>query len=195
VTDSDFFSFDKALDKLSLEEEDLKRLISAGEIRAFRDGSKMRLRAEDVARVAHDLGIEDQGGPGGGQPVAEEDAGEVLEVEEVLFSEAAEEEDDQGMVTTQLSEEDTLLDEELEEVEMDEETSASAPAAVPARRSARTAASRGAAAGAEGEETQGVRAVAILTTVLLVYGLAFLFAMAAARSNGLTSPLVNAFKG
>ena len=71
MSDSDFFSFDKALDKLSsLEEEDLKRLISAGEIRAFRDGSKMRLRAEDVDRVAGDLGF--------GEPISEEDAGEVL---------------------------------------------------------------------------------------------------------------------
>ncbi|MFQ5693740.1 MAG: hypothetical protein ACE5IM_11930 [Nitrospinota bacterium] len=190
MTDSDFFSFEKALDKLSLEEEDLKRLISAGEIRAFRDGSRMRLRAEDVARVAHDLGIDE-----GAKPVAEEDAGEVLEVEEVLFSEAAEEEDDQGMVTTQLSEEDTLLDEELEEVEMDEEAPASAPAPAAVRRSARTAAARGPSAGKEGEETSGVRAMAILTTVFLVYGLAFLFAMAAARSNGLTNPLVNAFSG
>jgi len=190
VTESDFFSFDKALDKLSLEEEDLKRLISAGEIRAFRDGSRMRLRAEDVARVAHDLGIDE-----GGKPVAEEDAGEVLEVEEVLFSESAEDEDDQGMVTTQLSEEDTLLDEELEEVEMEEEAPAPASAPVPVRRSARTAAARGATALEEGEETPGVRALAIITTVFLVYGLAFLFAMAAARSNGLTDPLVNTFSG
>ncbi|MBL7008567.1 MAG: hypothetical protein ISR76_06180, partial [Planctomycetes bacterium] len=103
MSESDFYSFDKAIEKLDLEEDDLKRLISAGEIRAFRDGSKMRLRAEDVARVAHDLGV--------GGEVAEEDAGEVLEVEEVLFSEAAE---DEGMVTTQLSEEDTLLDDDLE---------------------------------------------------------------------------------
>ena len=113
MSDSDFFSFDKALEKLSLDEEDLKRLISAGEIRAFRDGSKMRLRAEDVDRVATDLGA-----------VGEADAGEVLEVEEVGFD------GDDGMVTTQLSEEDTLLDDgfDLEEVEMEDEPVAAAPA-------------------------------------------------------------------
>ena len=42
MSDSDFYSFDKALDKLSLDEDDLKRLISAGEIRAFRDGWQTR---------------------------------------------------------------------------------------------------------------------------------------------------------
>ena len=55
MSDSDFLSFENALSELSLEEDDLKRLISAGEIRAFREGSKMRLRAEDVTRVAGEI--------------------------------------------------------------------------------------------------------------------------------------------
>ena len=112
MSDSDFLSFENALDELSLEEDDLKRLISAGEIRAFREGSKMRLRAEDVTRVAGDLNV--------GESVSEEDAGDVLEVEEVHFD-AEVDDQDEGMVTTQLTEEDTLLDDDLEVVEIDDE--------------------------------------------------------------------------
>jgi excisionase family DNA binding protein len=178
VSDSDFFSFDKALDKLSLDEDDLKRLISAGEIRAFRDGSKMRLRAEDVDRVAKDLGAVD-----------ESDAGEVLEVEEVGFD------GDDGMVTTQLSEEDTLLDDgfDLEEVEMEEEA---APAARTARGSGRASAGRAAAAAPAPEteaESTGMLFATILTTAVLVYGVAFVFAALDARSTGLTDAVVEKF--
>lgn len=182
MSDSDFFSFDKALDKLSLEEEDLKRLISAGEIRAFRDGSKMRLRVEDVDRVAGDLGL------GGG----EEELGEVLEVEEVLFEEDAGQAD-QGMVTTQLSEEDTLLDDGVEEVEMEEVSAATArPAAV-------AATTRGAGRGrakpeeVEAVESGGMRFALITTTIVMVYGLAFLFAMHEAQSSGITNGVVKMF--
>ena len=179
MSDSDFFSFDKALDKLSLDEDDLKRLISAGEIRAFRDGSKMRLRAEDVDRVANDLGAVD-----------EADAGEVLEVEEVGFD------GDDGMVTTQLSEEDTLLDDgfDLEEVEMEEE--AAAPAARTSRSSGRASSGRAAAAApaAEAEqESTGLLFATILTTAVLVYGVAFVFAALDARSTGLTDAVVEKF--
>lgn len=178
MSDSDFFSFDKALDKLSLDEDDLKRLISAGEIRAFRDGSKMRLRAEDVDRVANDLGAVD-----------ESDAGEVLEVEEVGFD------GDDGMVTTQLSEEDTLLDDgfDLEEVEMEEEA---APAARSARSSGRASAGRAAAAAPAAEteaESTGMLFATILTTAVLVYGVAFVFAALDARSTGLTDAVVEKF--
>ncbi len=178
MSDSDFFSFDKALDKLSLDEDDLKRLISAGEIRAFRDGSKMRLRAEDVDRVANDLGAVD-----------ESDAGEVLEVEEVGFD------GDDGMVTTQLSEEDTLLDDgfDLEEVEMDDEP---APVARNSRGAGRASAGRAAAAAPAAEteqESTGMLFATILTTAVLVYGVAFVFAALDARSTGLTDAVVEKF--
>ena len=181
MSDSDFFSFDKALDKLSsLEEEDLKRLISAGEIRAFRDGSKMRLRAEDVDRVAGDLGF--------GDPISEEDAGEVFEVEEVSF----EEDTDAGMVTTQLSEEDTLLDDGVDEVVIEEEGVA-ATSVAGRRSSGRTRATAATAdLGGVGEiETTGMRAALILTTLIMAYGIAFLFAMHVSQSSGVTRGLVD----
>lgn len=178
MSDSDFYSFDKALDKLSLDEDDLKRLISAGEIRAFRDGSKMRLRAEDVSRVASDLGVVDEG-----------DAGQVLEVEEVSFDA------DDGMVTTQLSEEDTLLDEDfgLEEVEMEEDD---APSARSSSRSSRPQSSRSALAPQEEAEpmSTGMLVLTIATTAVMVWGTAFVFAALSARSTALTDGIVDMMK-
>ncbi len=179
MSDSDFLSFENALDELSLEEDDLKRLISAGEIRAFREGSKMRLRAEDVTRVAGDLNV--------GESVSEEDAGDVLEVEEVHFD-AEVDDQDEGMVTTQLTEEDTLLDDDLEVVEIDDEPEeASAVAAAAPRRGRATAET-------VEEEPAGIRGLTILTTLLMAYGLAFVLAMLQARSNGVTAGLVETFK-
>lgn len=172
----DFFSFEKAVDKLSLEEDDLKRLISAGEIRAFRDGSRMRLRAEDVERVAKDLGV--------GEAVGEEAAGEVLEVEEVLFSETA---DDEGMVTTQLSEEDTLLDDDLEVVEVADER---APAARGGSRPARAAAP---AAAEEEPDSPAMLLVSVATTFLLLWGIAFAMGMLKSQSSSVTGGIVGMF--
>ncbi len=178
MSDSDFLSFENALNELSLEEDDLKRLISAGEIRAFREGSKMRLRAEDVTRVAGDLGV--------GGSVAEEDAGDVLEVEEVHFEEAAD--DDEGMVTTQLTDEDTLLTDDVEVVEIEEEPAGSAVAVASSSRRSRVTTE------AVEEEPTGIRALSIVTSLLMVYGLAFALAMLQARSNGVTEGLVEALK-
>jgi len=67
---SDYYSFDRALCKLRIEEEDLKRLIAAGEIRAFRGRAGMTLRAEDVDRVAEDLAMPEE--PDAAEEVAEE---------------------------------------------------------------------------------------------------------------------------
>lgn len=174
MSENDFYSFDKAIEKLELEEEDLKRLISAGEIRAFRDGSKMRLRAEDVLRVAKDLGV--------GGEVAEDEAGEVLEVEEVLFSESAE---DEGMVTTQLSEEDTLLDDDLEVVEVEED-------AAPAAGRVGVRSSRAAAAAAPAVNP-GLVFATVATTAIMLWGLAFVVSMSHGVPSSVTKPVVEMF--
>jgi len=183
VSESEFSSFDEALKKLELEEEDLKRLISAGEIRAFREGSNMRLRVEDVSKVADQLGI--------GGSVAEADAGEVLEVEDLVLDEA----DDDGMATTQLSEEDTLLDDEVEELEV-------AAAAAPVRRSAGakgvSGARRGAAAAASAASTDeggGMRAAILCTSILMLFGIAFAIDMVSGHKSGVTSSVVDMVHG
>ena len=89
----DFVSFEKALRDLKLQSEELKRLVSEGEIRAFRDGQSMKFRKEDV------------------EALASPEAGGDLELADAL-------EDDTGMVTEELSEEDTLLvEDDLDDVE------------------------------------------------------------------------------
>ena len=51
----EFFSFEQALDELRLKEEELKRLVSEGEIRAFREGETMKLRKADVENLRSEL--------------------------------------------------------------------------------------------------------------------------------------------
>lgn len=180
MSDSEFSSFDDALKKLELEEEDLKRLISAGEIRAFREGSNMRLRVEDVSKVADQLGM--------GGSVDEADAGEVLEVEDLILDEA----DDDGMATTQLSEEDTLLDDAVEELEVAEDAPPAARrgAGVPAR-SGRAAA----AAAPSMDEGNGMRAAILLTSILMLFGVAFAIGMISGQKTGVTAGVVDMIHG
>ena len=51
----DFYNFDEALKKLRLKEEELKRLVSVGEIPAFRDGEGIAFRKEDVIDLLVEL--------------------------------------------------------------------------------------------------------------------------------------------
>ncbi len=171
----DYESFEEALQKLELDEEELNRLISAGEIRAFREGSQVKLRAQDVEKVAHQLGI--------GEEVGEESASEVLEVEELPL-------EDEGMVTTQLSEEDTLLD-EVETVEVEDEP-APAPAAA-SRSGARRSGARAAQEPEEPKETTGMLAAMIVTTVILVFAIPFAIGMVEGRKTGLTAGVADMF--
>jgi prefoldin subunit 5 len=167
VTDSEFSSFEDALKKLELEEEDLKRLISAGEIRAFREGSNMRLRVEDVSKVAEQLGI---GGSIG------EDSGEVLDFDDLVLDEL----DDAGMATTQLSEEDTLLDDDVEELEV------AVVGGAPRRTSGRATA----AASASSDEGNGMRAALIFTCVVMIFAIPFAIGMIAGEPSGITASIV-----
>ena len=168
-----YSSFEDALRKLELEEDDLKRLISAGEIRAFREGSKMHLRAEDVDKVAKQLGI--------GSSVSEKDAGRSLQVEDLSLGAPGEE----GMSTTQLSEEDTLLD-DVETVDVGQEAATGAP--VVAGRRAKAAAAE------TTNQSTGILFAAIVTTLLLVFSIPFAIGMVSARSTGLTSGVIGMFK-
>ncbi len=84
----DFLSFEKALRELKMRSEELKKLVSEGEIRAFRDGDSMKFRKEDIESLT---------------AKAEGDT-------KLSFADSLE--DDTGMVTEQISDEDTLLAED-----------------------------------------------------------------------------------
>lgn len=133
----DFLSFEKALRELKMRSEELKKLVSEGEIRAFRDGDSMKFRREDVTALT---------------AKAEGDSN-------LSFADSLE--DDTGMVTEQISEEDTLIaDDDIVESK-------------PLRRGAVVRPARGAATVAvvESEREPGwVTAVAILGFVVLLWG-------------------------
>ena len=140
----DFVSFEKALRDLKLQSEELKKLVSEGEIRAFRDGQSMKFRKEDVEALA--------------TPSVELDGLE----------------DDTGMVTEELSEEDTLLvEDDLEDVE--ELTAARVPQARSRREQLVTK--------REGEHPL-VMAAIVLTGVALLWGALLSWDIAASASPG-----------
>lgn len=48
---ADYFSFDDVVNELKVSEDDLKRMVSEGEIRAFRSDNKMKFRKEDIEQI------------------------------------------------------------------------------------------------------------------------------------------------
>jgi hypothetical protein len=179
-------SFEEALNRLDLAEEDLKRLISAGDIRAFREGSNMRLDVADVDKVAEQLGI--------GSPVSEADASEVVEIEELNLDDA-----DDGMVTTQLSAEDTLLDLVDKEVAVEEvavEEVASSTRSASGKRggtSKRGSKTTVLPAVEMSDEGGGMRAALVLTAIVLMFAIPFAMGMVSGRPSGITQGIVDMF--
>jgi hypothetical protein len=108
ANEQEFFSFDEALDELRLKEEELKRLVSEGEIRAFREGDTMKLRREDIEVLRAELS--------GGEIV---DLGE--SAEELIFEDDTDL-DEGGMATQEIADVDTLIEEveDVGELELEE---------------------------------------------------------------------------
>jgi excisionase family DNA binding protein len=112
VANEDTFSFQEALNELHLEEEELKRLVSEGEIRAFRDGDDMRLRRSDIEDLRAELG------------------------DDIAF--ADDDFEDAGMATEEITEADTLIDEiedlddvdDLEDIDEEDDVIETTPMAV-----------------------------------------------------------------
>ena len=152
----DFISFEKALRDLKLKSEELRKLVSEGEIRAFRDGpDSMKFRREDVESLAKNKGSDDLG------------LADSLE-------------DDTGMVTEQLSNEDTLI----EDVDADESPKAKRPQRATGSRAP-------AMAGAAVEkEPAWVTAVGIVGFLVLVWGFVITYSISQESDpagNGFTS--------
>lgn len=170
----EFYSFNEALEQLRLKEEELKRLVSEGEIRAFRDGETMQLRRQDVENLRNELMGGDVVDLGGAS-------------EDLVFEDDADLAD-AGMATEEISEMDTILEDDVEdvgEIELEDE-----PAPAPVRRSAGAAAS--AAAPAEEEtESMGMRIAAVLTSLLLLLGLP----VAISLSTGSVSDIAKSIAG
>ena len=161
MPEQDFFSFDEALNQLNLKEEELKRLVSEGEIRAFREGDTMKLRRADVENLKKELM--------GGEVVDLGGAGEDLVFEDDLQVEET------GMATEEISDMDTLLEEEVEdvgEVALDDESVVAIEEEVAVvedeEEAPVVAVRRSVAVVAEPYEGALVRVVAILTALILL---------------------------
>ena len=150
----DFLSFEKALRELKMRSEELKKLVSEGEIRAFRDGDSMKFRVEDITALT------------------------VKAAGDSNLSFADSLEDDTGMVTEQISDEDTLLAED------------DAPATTPSKRPAPRAGRTVAVAAVTGHEPRWVTAAAIVGCLIMLWGYFIGYSICKERSpqeNFLTS--------
>ena len=166
MADDQFLSFEDALDKLRLQEEELKRLVSEGEIRAFREGDTMKLRAQDVEDLRGELSG---------------DAMDVGDSKEIVFEDDVDVMDEAGMATEEITDVETILqeDDDVEEIDLEEEV---IEEAAPARRSAPRAA---AAVEEVAHEGGAVKAFLVLTSLVMILGVPVVMAF----SNGHISSL------
>jgi hypothetical protein len=172
----EFFSFDEALDELRLQEDELKRLVSEGDIRAFRKGDTMKLRRSDVDALRRELS--------GGDVV---DLNEPAE--ELVFEDDAVGDEESGMATQEISDVDTLIDDDVEEVgelELEEEE---APAAASRAKRPRPVAI------AEEEEVEGmgIRAAMIATAIVFILGLPVALAVSSGKADGIAKSVAEMF--
>ena len=178
MAEKEFLSFEEALHELRLKEEELKRLVSEGEIRAFRDGETMKLRKSDVENLRSELS--------GGEVVDLGNASEELVFEDDTDLDA-------GMATEEISEADTLLEEDVEDVgEVELEQPAARPAA--ARRTSTVGATRVKVEPAEEQdEGIGLKAVLILTAVVLIVSLPVILAVSSGEVSDVAKGVAGGF--
>jgi hypothetical protein len=191
----EFYTFDEVLGRLKIDANKLKRLVSEGEIRAFREGDEMKFKRGDIDGL--DVGK-------GGEPetldfaAAEAESSETL-TDDLIFDEGDELEldTDEGMATAEITSQDTFVEEEPigmstepldfspdDEIEEIEELEEAAPRRAPPRRFA-----------APVEEKESV----LWPIVLCLGGIALLLAVFVwvsiiqDEANGLTRGLGNWF--
>jgi len=183
----EFISFDKVLRELQMQEEELKRLVSEGEIRAFRDQDKMKFKKEDVERFRK------------GRSNAKDETMGAAEVPEELVFDEDDANQDVGMATAAISD-DSFLEEEAPKAEPEP---APAPAPRPAPRAARSAAASASgrkprATSVDVDEGKGegiaMKIAILLSSIVLVIGT--FVAMDATRSkpSDLTRSIADMFK-
>ena len=130
----EFYSFDEVLKRLRIDDQRLKKLVSEGDIRAFREGSEMKFRRSDIDNLDKTkpvAGSEDAtaaidlSAGGGGQSETLTDDLIFDEGDDVGSKEA-------GMATAEISSSDTFSDEPVgmstEPLDVEESTQEVSPA-------------------------------------------------------------------
>jgi excisionase family DNA binding protein len=185
-----FYSFEEALKELRLKEEELKRLVSEGEIRAFREGDTMKLRRADVENLRSELS--------GGEVV---DLGEVTE--ELVFEDDADLAGETGMATEEIADVETIIEDDVEDVGEIEIEPAVEEAVVDTEVEAEIEADeeetaitrrRTEAAVVEGPTENGlVRAVLVLTSLILVLALPLCLSAGSGVMSGAAQAIASIF--
>ncbi len=165
----EFYSFDEALRELKLKEEELKRLVSEGEIRAFRKGDTMKLRKADVdnLRAELDSDVVDLG-----------DA-----TEELVFEDDTELDRRTGMATQEITDVDTLIDDDIEDLTVEE---VAAPAVK--RKSAVAA-----AVAEEVEEPGWVKGLLIVTAAALILAMPIIVSIGTGEASEIARGIAGIF--
>ena len=193
-----FYSFEEALKELRLKEEELKRLVSEGEIRAFREGDTMKLRRADVENLRSELS--------GGEVV---DLGDVKE--ELVFEDDADLHEATGMATEEIADVETIIDDDVEDVgEIEIEPQAEVPEVSEATEVTETAeetvetdeavaaAPRRERATPEPEyagpvEGSGVRLALVLTSLILILALPVCLSHGGGVASGVADAIASLF--
>lgn len=186
-----FFSFEEALKELRLKEEELKRLVSEGEIRAFREGETMKLRRADVESLRSELS--------GGDVVDLGEVKEELVFEDDALSDAGMATQEIGLATEEIEGVETVLEEPIETIQ------ASADDTIVDEEAA--AAMAGAGAGAavarrniaiveevpEEYEGAGMRAIVLVTTLVMILTIPLVLAVSTNTFAGVSASLAGLF--
>ncbi len=169
----DFYSFDEALDELKLKEEELKRLVSEGELRAFRKGDTMKIRRADVELLRSEL---------------DSDVADLDEtVDELVFEDDSDLDADAGMATQELDVETLVDDPEPEEAEPAPRSSASAR---PIKRSSAAASDED-----EDAEPAWVTGMLLISALMLLLTAPILLSLSTGNAGGLAKGVAGMFGG
>lgn len=178
----EFFTFDEVLKRLSIDETKLKRLVSEGEIRAFREGDQMKFRRADVenldltgARSEEETGVIDlsAGKKGDSETLTDDlifDEGDDLDLSSA----------EAGMQTAEISSQDTFVDEntgmQTEQLPADagDRTDVVAASSGPARKEKAAAAPKRRVVDEEPKDTGWAVLMTVTSVVLLLAMVVFL---------------------
>jgi len=192
----DFYSFEKALRELHIEEEELKRLVSEGEIRAFRDQEKMKFKKEDIDRFKRDhTGEKDviealDAAQTGSRDIPTVNASAELP-EELVFDEDDAASQQVGMETAAIADDSFLAEEQTTTKSVEKTTTRSrrpAPAARPAARVRAVPVEAGAG------EPGWMKALLICSALVLFLGAVAAYDAAMQKGSPMTQWLADMFK-
>jgi excisionase family DNA binding protein len=110
----EFYTFDEVLRQLSIDENRLKRLVSEGEIRAFREGDQMRFKRSEIDALAGRSGRGSRTSDTSLTEISLEDESQptvnVGGTRDTLSDDLLIEEEPGGMRTAEISSQDTYID-------------------------------------------------------------------------------------